>query len=136
MDNFDTFQKTPIDLKEVSRLAVKAGEMKKETVVKNKFSQINDKTFSFPDGILSLLFHHPNLKKPNEFKEKMVQRIEKYFWNKKEKVLDLERKALEDNSLLYLYHQVLTSAPKFFNISREDNFKQEKIKLFKKIQKI
>ena len=136
MDNFGTFQKPPIDLKEVSRLAVKAGEIKKETVVKNKFSQINDKTFYFPDGILSLLFHHPNLKKPNEFKEKMVQRIEKYFWNKKEKVLDLERKALEDNSLLYLYHQVLTSAPKFFNISREDNFKQEKIKLFKKIQNI
>ena len=136
MDNFGTFQKPPIDLKEVSRLAVKAGEIKKETVVKNKFSQINNKTFYFPDGILSLLFHHPNLKKPNEFKEKMVQRIEKYFWNKKEKVLDLERKALEDNSLLYLYHQVLTSAPKFFNISREDNFKQEKIKLFKKIQNI
>ena len=136
MDNFGTFQKPPIDLKEVSRLAVKAGEIKKETVVKNKFSQINNKTFYFPDGILSLLFHHPNLKKPNEFREKMVQRIEKYFWNKKEKVLDLERKALEDNSLLYLYHQVLTSLPKLFNISREDNFKQEKIKLFKKIQKI
>ena len=136
MDDFDTFQKPPIDLKEVSRLAIKAAKMKKETVVKNKFSQINDETFYFPDGILSLLFHHPNLKKPNEFKEKMVQRIEKYFWNKKEKVLDLERKALKDNSRLYLYHQVLTSAQKFFNISREDNFKQEKIKLFKKIQKI
>lgn len=71
MDNFDTFQKPPIDLKEVSRLAIKAAKMKKETVVKNKFSQINDKKFYFPDGILSLLFHHPILKEPNEFKEKM-----------------------------------------------------------------
>ena len=68
MDNFDTFQKPPIDLKEVSRLAIKAAKMKKETVVKNKFSQINDKKFYFPDGIL---FHHPNQKEPNEFKEKM-----------------------------------------------------------------
>ena len=71
MDDFDTFQKPPIDLKEVSRLAVKAAKMKKETVVKNKFCQINDKKFYVPDGILSLLFHHPNLKEPNEFKEKM-----------------------------------------------------------------
>ena len=30
LDNFDTFQKTPIDLKEASRLTVKAGEMKKK----------------------------------------------------------------------------------------------------------
>ena len=51
-------------------------------------------------------------------------------------MLDLERKALKDNSRLYLYYQILTAAPKFFNISWEDNFKQEKIKFFKKIQKI
>ena len=53
--------------------------MKKETVLKNKFSQINSKRFYFPDGILSLSFHHPNLKEFNKFKEKMVQRIEIYF---------------------------------------------------------
>ena len=126
------FKKNPVDLKEISRLTVKAGEMKKEMVIKNKFSQINNKRFYFPDGILSLLFYHPNLIKLNEFKEKMGQRIEKYFWNEKEKLLEIERKALKNNSRLYLYHQILTTAPKFFNISQKDNFKQEKIKLFKK----
>ena len=74
--NFDIFQKPSVDLKEVSRLTVKAGEMKKETIIKNKFSQINGKRFYFPDGILSLPFYHPNLKELNEFKEKMGQRIE------------------------------------------------------------
>ena len=130
LENFDTFQKTP--LKEVSRLTVKVGEMKKETVIKNKFSQINDKRFYFLDGILSLPFYHPNLKELNKFKEKMGQRIEKYFWNEKEKLLEIERKALKNNSRLYLYHQILTAAPKFFNISQKDNLKQEKVKLFKK----
>ena len=79
MDTFDTFKKPPADFKEVSRFTVQAVEMKKETILKNKFSQINCKGFYFPDGILSLSFHHPNLKEFNKFKEKMVQRIEIYF---------------------------------------------------------
>ena len=70
LTNFDTFEKPPVDFKEVSRFTVKAGEMEKETVLKNKFSQINDKRFYFPDRILSLPFHYPNLKESNEFKEK------------------------------------------------------------------
>ena len=125
LDHVDTFQRNPVDLKEVSRLTVKAGEMKKETVIKNKFSQINDKRFHFLDGILSLPFYHTNLKELNESKKekKIGRRIEKYFWNKKEKLLEIKRKALKNNSRLYLYNQILTAAPKFFNISQKDNFK-------------
>ena len=71
LNNFDTFEKPLADFKEVSRFTVKAREMRKETVVKkNKFSQINDKRFYFPDGILSLPFHQPKLKELNEFKKK------------------------------------------------------------------
>ena len=44
----------------------------------------------------------------------------------------LERIALKNNPRLYLYHQILTTASKFFNIGQKENFKQEKIKLFKK----
>ena len=57
--NFDTFGKPPYDTKNVSRLTVVAGEMVKKTVVKNEFSQLNDKRFYFPDGIVSLPFYHP-----------------------------------------------------------------------------
>ena len=134
--NFDTFEKPPVDLKEVSRFSVVADEMEKKTIIKSKFLQINDKRFYFPDDILSLPFYHPNLKEHNEFIEKMGQRVEKYFWNKKEKLLEIEKRALKNNSRLYLYHQILTSTPKFFNISQKDNFKQENRKLFKKIQKV
>ena len=78
--NLDTFEKPPHDSKKVSKLSVVAGEMVKTTVVKNKFSQLNDKRFYFPNGIVSLPFYHPNLVKINEFKQKKGQRIEKYFW--------------------------------------------------------
>ena len=100
--------------------------------LKIKISIKNNKRFYFPDGILSLPFYHPNLKELNEFKEKMGQRVEKYFWNEKEKLLEIEKRALKNNSRLYLYHQILTSTPKFFNISQKDNFKQENRSLFKK----
>ena len=52
----------------------------------------------------------------------MGQRIEKYFWNEKEKLLEIEKKALKNNPRLYLYHQILTTTPNFFNISQKDNF--------------
>ena len=74
MDNFDTFEKSPTYFKEVSRFMVQGGEMKKETIVKNKFSQLNGKRFYFPNGILSLPFHHSDLKELNKFKEKMELR--------------------------------------------------------------
>ena len=61
--NFDTFEKPPANIKPVSRLTVAGGEMVKTSVVKNKFSQINDKRFYFPNGIVSLPFHHPLLHK-------------------------------------------------------------------------
>ena len=71
--NFDTFEKPPVDTKKVSRLTVAPGEMVKTSVIKNKFSQLNDKRFYFPDGIVSLPSYHPVLSKINEFKQKKVK---------------------------------------------------------------
>ena len=68
--NFDTFEKPPCDTKNVSTLTLVAGEMVKKTVVKNKFLQLNDKKFYFPDGIVSLIFYHPLLSRINEFKQR------------------------------------------------------------------
>ena len=36
--------------------------MIKKTVIENKFSQLNNKRFYFPDGIISLPFEHKRLK--------------------------------------------------------------------------
>ena len=105
------------------------------TVVKNKLSQLHDKRFYFPHGIVSLPFHYPNLAKIYEFKQKKVQRIEKYFWNEKEHLFRLEKEALKDHPRLYLYHQILKSVPKIFNISQKDDFTRQDKSLFKKSTK-
>ena len=47
--NFETFAKTLAEYKEVSRFSIVQGEMTKKTVVKNEFSQLNNKRFYFPD---------------------------------------------------------------------------------------
>ena len=68
--NFDTFKKPPPDFKQVSRLTVSEGEMQKKTVIKSKFSQINDKRIYFEDGITSLPLSHPHLQELIDFKTK------------------------------------------------------------------
>ena len=46
----------------LSKLTVVIGEMVKKTVTESKFSQLNDKMFYFPEGVVSLSFGHPLLK--------------------------------------------------------------------------
>ena len=75
----------------MSRLTVVAGEVVKKTVTKSKFSQINDKRFYFPDGVVPLPFGHPLLKEMDEFKQEKGHKIEKYkFWEEKKNLLNLE----------------------------------------------
>ena len=81
--NFDTFEKPPAEYKEVSRISMFQGEMVKKTVVKTKFSELNNKRFYFPNGIVSLPFGHKNLKEIDNFKQEEGQKIEKYFWKEK-----------------------------------------------------
>ena len=116
----------------MSRLTVVAGEMVKSTFVKIKFSQLNDKRFYFPDGIVSLSFYHPILSKINEFKQKKGQKIEKCFWEEKEHLFHLEKEVLKNHTRLYLHHQILMSVPKIFNISQKDDFTQQTKTLFKR----
>ena len=74
------------------------------------------------------------MKELNEVKGKKCQRIEKYFWNEKEKLVEIE-KAKKDYSRLYLYHQTLMTEPKVFNINCKENFNQENKKLGQKNRK-
>ena len=77
--NFDTFQKPPAEYKEVSLFTVIQGEMRKNTVQKTKFSQLNDKRFCFPNGIVSLPYGYQNLKEIDDFRKERRQKIVKYF---------------------------------------------------------
>ena len=81
--NFDTFQKPPAEYKQVSKLTVDKGEMVKKTVTKTKFSELNDKRFYFPNGILSLPFDHENVKEIDDFKQKKVRKLKIIFGRRK-----------------------------------------------------
>lgn len=102
-----------------------------KTIVKIKFWQINDKRFYFPDGIVSLPLSHPSLKEL-----KKDQRTERYFWEEKEKLLEIGNRVSESNKCLFLYHEILMSKPKSFNLDHKENFEQKNIKLIPRIQKI
>ena len=66
---------------------------------------------------------------------KKGQRIEKYFWEEKEHLISLEKEALKNHPRLYLYHQILMSVPKLFNMSQKHDFTREIKKLFKRNKK-
>ena len=85
--NFKTFKKPPTEYKKVARFLVKKGDMVKTTVTKTRFSQLNDKRFYFPNDTLSLPYCHPSLAATDNFKKEQDQKIEKYFWEKKERIL-------------------------------------------------
>ena len=54
--DFETYKRPKADVKNV-RISVKKGEMT-TYMIKKKFSQLNDKRFHFPNGIISLPFEH------------------------------------------------------------------------------
>ena len=114
LTNFVFFEKPPDEYKEVSRLIVDKGEMQKKTSLKTNFSKFNGKRNYFSDGITSLPISHLLLKELAEYKKKMGQRIERYFWYEKEVLLDIENKAQEQHGRLFLYHQIFTSEPNYF----------------------
>lgn len=64
-------------------------------ITKTEFSQLNDKRFYFSNGIFSLPFAHLSLKELDDCKNQKGQKIEKYFWLEKEKLIAMEKTALE-----------------------------------------
>ena len=88
--------------------------MVKKTVIKG-----------FPNGIVSLPFGHKNLKQIDDFKKEKGQKIEKYLWEEKEVLLNVEKNALKSTPRLYFYHQVLMSSPKIFNTKQKNDSTQQ-----------
>ena len=125
VNDCDFFEKPDRDVKEVSRLTEVDGEMQQKTVIKTKFSEFNNKRFYFADKITSLLLPHPYLKELNEYKEPTSQRIEKYFWQEKDKLLAMENKAQLINEKLNAYKEILNGAMQYFPLDQKDNFDKQ-----------
>ena len=100
----------------------------KIAVIKNKFSQLNDKGFYFPDGIVLLPFGHINLKEIENYEKEKGQKIQKYFWEEKEVLFNMGKNTLKNTPRFYLYHQILMSSPKIFQINKKNDFEQQKKK--------
>ena len=105
--DFESFVKPKKEMKKVVRFSVKKGEMTTHQIEKNKFSQINDKRFYFPNAIVSLPFGHGALKELDKYKKKKGQKIEAYFLKKRQKLLELERQALIKCSRLKILDHIL-----------------------------
>ena len=119
--DFKTYKKPKLDMKELVRISVKKGEMTTHKITKTKFSQLNDKRFHFPNGILSLPFGHSSLNEIDEYKKNKGQRTEMYFWTEKEKLLELENSALKNCPRLDFLNNILLQVPKIVNIDCTKN---------------
>ena len=91
--------------------------MQQKTVIKIKFPQFSNNRFCFSDGITSLSLFHLYLNELNDYKEQKCQRIEKHFWQEKDKLLAKENKAQSMNERVSVYRQVLNSPVQLFPLS-------------------
>ena len=57
------------------------------------------------------------LKEIDEYKKDKGQKIEKYFWIEKEKLLELEKEALKTNERLNVLDNILKQTPKIVSLS-------------------
>ena len=90
--------------------------MTTQKTTKTKFSQLNDKRFYFPNGVISLPFGHLSLKKLDESKNNKGRRVEKYFWTDKEKLLEFEKKTLKKTERLNYLDNILRQQPKIVTL--------------------
>ena len=62
------------------------------------------------------------MKEISDFKTQKGQKIEKYFWEEKEKLLDMEKRALQNTPKLQTFDQVLNLEPKTVNLNKKSDF--------------
>ena len=110
------------EYKKVGRFIVKKGKIVKTSVTKTTFSQLNDKRFYFPNGILSFHYGHPSLYEIDTFNKEKGQKIENYFWQEKDKLLSMEREASQKTPRLQLFEQILPQKPKIVNLNQKCDF--------------
>ena len=105
--DFASFKKPKADMKSLIRISVKKGEMTTHKVTKTKFSQLNDERFYFLNAILSLPYGHTALK---QYLKKAGTEDGELFYEKKRKLLELDRCALKKCSRLKILDGILSQS--------------------------
>ena len=62
------------------------------------------------------------MKEISDFKTQKGQKIEKYFWEEKEKLLDMEKGALQNTPKLQIFDQILNLERKTVNSNIKSDF--------------
>ena len=83
----------------------------------NRKNKLNDKRFYFPNAIVSVPFEHFSLAEIDEYKKDKGQRIETYFWTDKEKILELEKKAIDKIPRIFFLNHILEQVPKIVSVN-------------------
>ena len=104
--DFKSYQKPRADKKSVTRIWVKKGEMTTHLTKKNKFSQLNDKRFYFPNPIISLPFGQLTYK----IKLTNIKKIKGKDW----KICPLKK-----NERLNVLDNILKQVPKIVSLTTE-----------------
>ena len=97
----------------------KSNEMSLQEVKKSKFVQINDKSYYFSDGIVSLPFSHPILNETVQYKDKKKERIENYIMFEKQNLLNMEKRALLKNHRISLLRNIFQQRPEYYHLNSQ-----------------
>ena len=92
-----------------------------KSVTKVQFGQLNDKRFSFPNGIISLPYGHPYLEELRKEKHK-YRNIHKIIQTKKDDFLKKKSKLLESIPRLNILKQIFTQIPILYELDSNTKF--------------
>ena len=95
--------------------------MQMKSVSKVQFSQLNDKRFYFPNGIISLPYGHPYLEELRKEKHKYWD-IHKVIQTKKDDFLKKESKVLERIPRLNILKQIFTQIPILYELDSNTKY--------------
>ena len=103
------------------RLQFKNTNMTMTSVNKVQFASLNDKRYYFSDGIVSLPFGHPSLNEVRDYK-KSLSKIHTVIANEKNKILQLENKAVNDNKRLRILRSIFSQPITYYALKTNNRY--------------
>ena len=95
------------------------------SVKKVQFASLNDKRYYFSDGIVSLPFGHPLLSEVRDYK-KSLPKVHTVIEKEKEKILQLENKAINNNERLRILRSIFSQPITYYNLKNNNRYYAKK----------
>ena len=96
------------------------------SVKKVQFASLNDKRYYFSDGIVSLPFGHPWLSGVRDYK-KSLPKIHTIIEKEKNKRLQLENKAINNNERLSILRSIFSQPITYYNLKNNNRYYAKKL---------